>query len=177
MWYRIVPLPLIFRPDLETDGFWSVRTGAASRSFCSGSALTTGTSLLSKNLFSGTGGISSGRTTGLSLFVLTSVAFSVTSLLSERHLWFEVRLHLESSFFFSSFLRFLDCFALALLLRFLLLLLSFSASLSDELSEELDALEEDSDSSDSEHTFFFFSKASFADFVTSTPQSITRTSA
>jgi len=29
----IVPRPLIFRPDLETDGFWSVRTGAASRSF------------------------------------------------------------------------------------------------------------------------------------------------
>lgn len=31
--HTIVPLPLIFRPDLETDGFWSVRTGAASRSF------------------------------------------------------------------------------------------------------------------------------------------------
>lgn len=53
----------------------------------SGSTLTTGTSLLSKNLFSGTGGISSGRTKGLSLFVLTSTAFSVISLLSERLLW------------------------------------------------------------------------------------------
>lgn len=31
--HTIVPLPLIFRPDLETDGFWSVRTGVASRSF------------------------------------------------------------------------------------------------------------------------------------------------
>lgn len=29
----MVPLPLIFRPDLDTDGFWSVRTGVASRSF------------------------------------------------------------------------------------------------------------------------------------------------
>lgn len=173
-----MPLPLIFRPDLETDGFWSVRTGVASRSFGSGSTLTTGTSLLSKNLFSGTGGISSGRTTGLSLFVLTSTAFSVISLLSERlRLWFEIRLHLGSSFFLSSFLRFLDCLVLALLLRFLLLLLSFSASLSDEVSEELDALEEESEASESEHTFFFFSKTSFADFVTSTPQSITRTSA
>jgi len=56
-------------------------------SYGSGSTLTTGTSLLSKNLFSGTGGISSGRTTGLSLLVLTSTAFSVTSLLSERLLW------------------------------------------------------------------------------------------
>lgn len=49
----------------------------------SGSILTTGTSLLSKNLFSGTGGISSGRTTGLSRFVLRST-LSATSLLSER---------------------------------------------------------------------------------------------
>lgn len=49
----------------------------------SGSTLTTGTSLLSKNLFSGTGGISSGRTTGLSRFVLRST-LSATSLLSER---------------------------------------------------------------------------------------------
>lgn len=49
----------------------------------SGSTLTTGTSLLSKNLFSGTGGISSGRTTGLSRFVLRST-LSAPSLLSER---------------------------------------------------------------------------------------------
>lgn len=31
--HTMVPLPLIFRPDLDTDGFWSVRTGVASRSF------------------------------------------------------------------------------------------------------------------------------------------------
>lgn len=68
-------------------------------------------------------------------------------------------MHLGSSFFLSSFLRFLDCLVLALLLRFLLLLLSFSASLSDEVSEELEALEEESEASESEQTFFFFSRA------------------
>lgn len=150
MWYRIVPLPLIFLPDLETDGFWSVKTGATSRSFGSDSTLTTGTSLLSKNLFSGTGGISSGRTTGLSLFVLKSTDFlSFTSLLSEwLPLWFDIRLHLGSSFFLSSLLRFLDCLILVLLLRFLLLLFSFSTSLSDEDSEEVDELEEESEASE-----------------------------
>lgn len=87
------------------------------------------------------------------------------------------RLFLGSSELLTSFRLLLECLAFGLLLCFLLLLLSCSISLSEDDSEEEEELEEESESSECIGFFLFFSRTSFVDFVASTPQSMTRTSA
>lgn len=88
VWYLIVPRPLIFRPDLVTVGLsWSMKGTMFSWSALSfslgecesgtdmfGFASGTGASLRNRNRFSGTGGISSGRTTGFSRRTLCSLS-------------------------------------------------------------------------------------------------------
>lgn len=88
-----------------------------------------------------------------------------------------MRFLLSSSEPLISFRLFLVCLTFGLLLCLLLLILSRSTSLSEDDSEEEEELEEESESSECVGFFLFFSKTSFVNFVASTPQSITRTSA
>lgn len=70
--------------ELMESSIRNDNTQANHPTYGSGSAATRGISLLSRNRFSGTGGISSGRTTGFSLLAFESTdLFSLVSLLSE----------------------------------------------------------------------------------------------
>lgn len=78
----MVPLPLSFRPDFVTAGLGSPGAVAVSCSVASAIPSGTGMSRRSRKRFSGTGGISSGRTTGFSLFTFCSLAPSSSSAIS-----------------------------------------------------------------------------------------------